>query len=522
MKSPKRLAAALSAAALLCCTVSLGTFPAAAEQASPQNNVEATAMTEIAENTDITFRLMEAVRKAEAGSTIEIPAGEYLISASVKLRSGITIKGAGKDKTILTIAKDGLQAVFKADEKQDITLRDFAVNGANTVIKHVFIAENCTRVTVDSLHIYDLDGMTTPIAIYFVGTTDSIIKNCEFSNISVRSEWGCAVRLAHGSARNVVDNNIIRDTGRGGILCNNNSTHLTITNNTITGSGKTSEGLSIELWGDCGYSVVEDNSVDHWLSLDNAPYTAIRRNTVSDKTGTVKFLGLETVGSNNVVLTDNTVDHGQYIGISASNSDPKEYAYWGNTKVYGCQQWGAQFQGEEGFVRYQYFYNLQISGTYKDKAPIYPRDAGHGFRFNDSCEYFVFEGGNIFDNDGDGIQKLGHVKEVYFLDTEFSGNRGSKDGVPASMQITADKLPQVSFACPATVKVGEPVPFTGVSIGNDATIKHVLWDFGAGIPSDVIDPTCVYEKPGTYTVTLIVWNEQGLGGRAARTITVTE
>jgi hypothetical protein len=479
-------------------------------------------MTEFVENTDITFRLQEAVRKAEAGSIITIPAGEYLISASVKLRSGVTIEGAGMDKTILTIAKDGLQAVFKADEKKNITLRNFAVNGANTIVKHVFNAENCTGVTVDSLKIYDLDGMTTPIAIYFVSTTDSVIKNCVFSNISVRSEWGCAVRLANGSAYNVVDNNIIRDTGRGGILCNNNSTHLTITNNTITGSGKTSEGLSIELWGDCGYSVVEDNNVDHWLSLDNAPYTAVRRNTISDKSGAVMFLGLETVGSNNVVLTDNVVDHGQYIGISASNTDPKEYAYWGNTKVYGCQQWGAQFQGEEGFVRYQYFYNLQISSTYKDKAPIYPRDAGHGFRFNDNCEYFIFEGGKIYDNDGDGIQKLGHVKDAYFLGTELSGNRGSKDGVPQSMQITKDKLPQASFECPATIKVGQTVPFSSTSNGNTSAIKHVLWDFGAGIPSDAADPSYVYEKPGIYTVTLIVWNEQGLGGRAERTITVTE
>jgi len=87
--------------------------------------------------------------------------------------------------------------------------------------------------------------------------------------------WGAGIRLGHGSSRNRVEDNAISNTGRGGILCNDGSTDLVIRNNTVGGSG--GEGLGIELWGGCHRSLVEDNQIDHWLSLDLSDYCAVRR-----------------------------------------------------------------------------------------------------------------------------------------------------------------------------------------------------------------------------------------------------
>lgn len=477
-------------------------------------------MLQVEEHTDISFRLSEAVRTADENAVIVIPAGEYYVSGTVRLRSGIIIEGQGMDKTTLTINKNGVIMLFKADGKENITLRNLSVNGMSLNTKHILVADNCKNITVDSISVRDLEGTIPAIAIQFIGTTDSVVQNCTFTNISLTTEWGCAVRLSHGSSRNTITHNIIENTGRGGILCDNNSEYLTITHNTITGSGKTSEGLSIELWSNCGYSVVEDNRVDHWLSLDSAPYTAIRRNTISDKSGEVKFLGLETVGSCNIVLTDNVVDHGQYIGISASNVAPKEYAYWGNNQVYGCEQWGAQFQGEEGYVRYQYFYNLTLADTFQGKDAIYPGSAGSGFRFNDFCESFIFEGGRIYGNAKSAIMKLGKVNDVYFIDTKIYDNGDDDEADTAKMRLTLDALPKAVFTCETAVQAGEPVMFTNQSSGNTSEIAHMLWDFGAGIPSTEENPVYTYAAPGEYTVTLIVWNEQGLGGRCGQKITV--
>ncbi len=49
-----------------------------------------------------TAALLEAVSNAEAGSTIELTAGTYELSAPLVVKAGTTLKGAGVGKTIIT------------------------------------------------------------------------------------------------------------------------------------------------------------------------------------------------------------------------------------------------------------------------------------------------------------------------------------------------------------------------------------------------------------------------------------
>jgi nitrous oxidase accessory protein len=46
--------------------------------------------------------LVAAVRDGAEGTTIEIAPGRYELDATLELKSGMTLKGAGMDKTILT------------------------------------------------------------------------------------------------------------------------------------------------------------------------------------------------------------------------------------------------------------------------------------------------------------------------------------------------------------------------------------------------------------------------------------
>ena len=46
------------------------------------------------------------------------------------------------------------------------------------------------------------------------------------------------------------------------------------------------------------------------------------------------------------MVTDNTVDDGQIIGLSVSNTNPKDHVFYGYNTFRRCSQWAAQLQGE--------------------------------------------------------------------------------------------------------------------------------------------------------------------------------
>ncbi|MBM4094087.1 MAG: hypothetical protein FJ276_32465, partial [Planctomycetes bacterium] len=51
---------------------------------------------------DTTAALVAAVRDGAEGATVEIAPGTYELEAPLELKAGMTLKGAGMDKTILT------------------------------------------------------------------------------------------------------------------------------------------------------------------------------------------------------------------------------------------------------------------------------------------------------------------------------------------------------------------------------------------------------------------------------------
>ena len=77
--------------------------------------------------------------------------------------------------------------------------------------------------------------------------------------------------------------------------------------------------------------------------------------------------------------------------------------------------------------------------------------------------------------------------------------------------------PVADFGMPGAATVGETVRFASKTQG---AIARALWDFDDGLPAVGRTPTHVYERPGDYRVTLVVWDASGRAGRCQKRIEI--
>jgi hypothetical protein len=362
--------------------------------------------------------------------------------------------------------------------------------------------------------------------------SDCVIADNTIRNIGLTSEWGGGIRLSWGSSRNQVLRNVVDNTGRGGIFADNGSMDLIIRSNTVSRSGRKDSKLGIEIWEACDRSVIEDNHLDHWLSISGCSQVAARRNTISDTTGDIGFLGLEVI-ARDVVVTDNRVDGGQQIGISVSNDAYNQRQYCAHNLVQNMVQWGTQLQGDKTGARMLYFYKNQFLTTQRgNPAAIYPGADGRGFRFNGNCQQVTLDGNEISRNSAEGLELggagLDQISIINNLicsnafaavagnpgkDLEWTNNTVAGNG--KDTQLVSRGFPKVKptahFIVPHETPAGMAVRFANRSTAPDGGIGHVLWDFGEGVPSTLLDGTHTYSRAGTYRVTLVVWDKNDRG-----------
>lgn len=73
------------------------------------------------------------------------------------------------------------------------------------------------------------------------------------------------------------------------------------------------------------------------------------------------------------------------------------------------------------------------------------------------------------------------------------------------------QAPTANFtASPLVVCVGTPINFTDASTPGAVPIANRTWDFGDGGSSNALNPTHTYNAAGTYTVTLVVTDQNGI------------
>jgi hypothetical protein len=494
------------------------------------------------DDADDATAINQAIAQAAPGDTVSIPEGIFLIETHIVLRSDLILEGAGQDKTVLQYAGDKPHCFVRMKELENVELRNLTLDGQNSPgAQQGIIAGSCSKIRLHHLTIRDFvdTGAFGPHAILFSRTSDSTISENTILNMAPDDPWGAGIRTGEPCSGNRILRNIIHNTGRGGIFTNNGAGDAVIRENVISGSHGIA--FAIEVHSGSVRTVVEDNIVDHGLSIVS-PNCAVRRNIVVDPTGTWGSYGIEGGGGPDGVVTDNIIDYGQKQGISLSG--PQRYMLWTRNRFVNCSQWGIQIQGpaEDNRIRCLYFYRNTFARTKRGHPSArYPGHDGHAIRFNDHAEYVVFDSNRIVDNAGLGIQVTSgpDVNHIIFLDNVITGNAmGSINTYPGAAVLWEGNLvagngshntelqtqgfdgqaPVADFACPDLVVAGEPVRFLNRSAAPGSEIDHALWDFDDGIPSADINPTHVYERPGAYRVSLLVWNRDGWGARPAEKV----
>ncbi|GAB4406115.1 MAG: hypothetical protein OHK0039_07600 [Bacteroidia bacterium] len=79
-----------------------------------------------------------------------------------------------------------------------------------------------------------------------------------------------------------------------------------------------------------------------------------------------------------------------------------------------------------------------------------------------------------------------------------------------TINISVYNRPQANFVASDTAGCAEFITFFDLSTG-DYTVNAWLWDFGDGNTSNLQNPVHSYTSTGVYTVSLIVWDENGCG-----------
>jgi parallel beta-helix repeat protein len=499
-----------------------------------------------ADGKDDSAAIKAAIGAAVAGDTVRIPAGSFEIGSAVSAKSGVNLTGNGVGSSTLKFIGNTSTSLLNLDGVSNVALSGFTLDGNNSAkASQGIFSQNASKLNLSNLAVQNLGATSgfAPHGIYFsTNVTDSTISNSAFANIGTGSQWGAGIRLGQGSSRNQILANTIANTGRGGILCDNGSTDLVIRNNTITGSGKsgggTGEGLGIELWSGCDRSIVEDNKLDHWLSVDSSNNLAVRRNVISDNTGAYKWCGIELVDAHDNVFTDNTVDGGAQIGISESGSGAKERIFWGNNTIKASSTWGIQIQGETGKASKQYFYKNTFTTSVKSGPKTLYAPQGHGVRFNGNANHIVFDANTITANQGSAFQVTDvNVTDLRILNNMITGNgEAAVDGSAPNTLWTGNTVtgnqtnnsiansgglvPTATLNQDDTALVGESLTFTIQAAGTGA-ITNVLWDFGEGLPVTTATASHVYTTPGTYRVTAIAWDAAGQAAFKQMTLNVS-
>jgi parallel beta-helix repeat protein len=185
-------------------------------------------------NLDFQKDLQIQLIKAKPGSVIEIPAGTYQLDRSLSLKvSGVTIKGAGMDKTILSFKgqKSGAEGLLV--DASDFTIEDIAfedtkgdslkvVGGKNIIIRRVRTEWTNGPATENGAYgIYPVQTENTLIdGAVAIGASDAGIYVGQSRNVVVRNSRAernvAGIEIENTIDADVYDNVATGNTG--GIL----------------------------------------------------------------------------------------------------------------------------------------------------------------------------------------------------------------------------------------------------------------------------------------------------------------
>ncbi len=198
------------------------------------------------------FNLQSAINACPSGGTVNIPAGTYNFDSQVSLKSGITLQGAGIDRTILSMAAKSTQTNLLA-----------LVNVSNVGIKDLTLSSPAATGKVLALHLSNYSNVT--IERVFVSgceyglKADTAGSNLTVRDFKVRASGQCYISNLTGGLFENLDVEVITQylysvDFSALYLCAGN--HDLVFNNFRARGGS---GWTIQLWSDYGPTQASDN-----------------------------------------------------------------------------------------------------------------------------------------------------------------------------------------------------------------------------------------------------------------------
>jgi len=127
--------------------------------------------------------IQAAVNKAETDDVVQIPAGEFQFNGSVSLKAGITIRGEGKNKTILHRSGSSTSFAFVVDgsNKKRVRFSGFTMYGRSPGdAPAIRLNRACKDFRIDNISFRDMH----PKALEIHDNARGVIDHCDFIQVT--------------------------------------------------------------------------------------------------------------------------------------------------------------------------------------------------------------------------------------------------------------------------------------------------------------------------------------------------
>ncbi|MEE9404907.1 MAG: right-handed parallel beta-helix repeat-containing protein [Algisphaera sp.] len=471
--------------------------------------------------------IQTAINNAAAGDTVQLGAGQYILNTPLNLKTGVSLWGASQHDTTLVyrgLHTTNAPAIIEIEDANNVTLRHFTLDGETRTqgASSGITVGHGNNLHFENLGIQNLAGPTDfgPIGIYFFEEVHhASVTDSTFSHIGTTHTFGSGVRVHGNSDDNLIANNHFDHTGRGGIFGKGNGPtqgpdRLVIRNNTITHSGMAFanagpnddvNALGIEIQNFVNDAVIENNTLDRWLSVDNSNRAAVRNNTITGALGDAGVAspnGIEVIDAQNIIVTGNTVAGASHYGLSIAGEGGTHQGLFANNTFTGAGQFGVQLQGNnDNSTEKLYFAHNDFTGSASDAA-----------RLNISAQHVVFDDNTLDAANDFSLALSREANDPGFTDIVITNNiapDGFDDESPSALTFeNRGTVNEQVFA------QGDPI--TLVLDPSDPALSHlndiasVLWDLGPGSITNATGSATLATTallPGTYQA--VVWDTTG-------------
>lgn len=482
------------------------------------------------------------------GGTLRLNSGVYDLSSSLVINKAFTLIGTDANNRPQIRAASDMAEMIKLDSAELVLLQDLdfrAMNRPLNVGIHI-IGGQASLVHINLQDIGQSSNTSSNYGIGILPETAAVtyvgISNSSFSNIGAGTALGMGLYAqgpTNSSSKGVsglyITGNTFDTIGRTAIEFQGGVTQSYIQYNTIrnTGSGSPRGCVwNLQSADNCvkmsfeSYSppttneayvgrdnVIENNHVDHWISLSNTRRTAVRRNFVdrvlSEPTGSGDNVGIENTDGINNIIDSNKVTGRHVVGISASGKTTfnvySRNTIEGHATDYAGQiNYGFEIMGQNT-IDYNFFVGNTVSTTYISGQPSFNVILGSGT----ANQVFA---GNSFNQGSIGFADFGgyHNNPVAGIVNGVYTNNGYAGFSSANIQC-GDCLDQASNANYDFSLSRESGRTWKMNLSGNGKARTWIIDWGDGPPivgyGDFSSVAHEYTAPGTYNVSITTWDD---------------